>query len=142
MPDAGSSPPRGREKRRRTTPIAFASIWDGLASTGRRCEDRVPRFGDNHRMACGRSFGLLLVLLVAGAVSATAASYEVASLADLQARINAAVPGDVIVLKNGVYTTTAPITIDRKGAARKPIRIAAQTPGKVEIGGTGGFDVI
>ena len=47
----------------------------------------------------------------------------------------------VIVLKDGVYTTTAPIGVDRQGAAGKPIRIAAKTPGGVTIAGADGFDV-
>ena len=84
----------------------------------------------------------LLLILLALSSKAHAATYEVASLADLQARINAATAGDIIVLRNGAYTTAAPITIDRKGAAGKPIRIAAGTPGKVEIAGTDGFDVV
>jgi poly(beta-D-mannuronate) lyase len=93
-------------------------------------------------MASGRCVFRLVLMVLAHAVPAAAATYEVASLADLQARINAAIPGDLIYLKDGAYTTTAPITIDRKGAAGKPIRIAARTRGKVEIAGTDGFDVV
>ena len=85
---------------------------------------------------------LLMLSGLACATDANAATYEVASLADLQARINTAAAGDVIVMKDGVYTTTAPITIERKGAAGRPIRIAARTRGKVEIAGTDGFDVV
>jgi poly(beta-D-mannuronate) lyase len=89
-----------------------------------------------------RGFPFLLTLIVlARAVAASAATYEVDSLAALQARVKSAVPGDVIVLKDGVYTTTAPIVIDRQGAAGKPIRIAAKTPGGVILAGTDGFDV-
>lgn len=90
--------------------------------------------------------GVQIVLAVIALASPTAAggaaTYEVASLADLQARISTAAAGDIIVVRDGVYTTTAPIAIDRKGAAGKPIRIVAQTRGKVEIAGTGGFDVV
>jgi poly(beta-D-mannuronate) lyase len=93
-------------------------------------------------MASGRRFGLLLVLAVlTHAVPAAAAIYDVDSLSALQARINAAAAGDVIVMKDGVYATTAPIAIDRKGAAGKPIRIVAKTPGGVTISGSDGFDV-
>jgi poly(beta-D-mannuronate) lyase len=88
-----------------------------------------------------RRAALLLVFFWLSS-DARAATYEVASLADLQARINAAAPGDVIFVKDGAYATAAPITIDRRGAAGKPIRIAAKTRGKVEIAGTDGFDVI
>jgi poly(beta-D-mannuronate) lyase len=84
---------------------------------------------------------LVVVLVLAHAVPAAAATYQVASLADLQARIKSAAPGDVIVMKDGVYTATAPIAIDAKGAAGKPIRIAAKTPGAVTIAGSDGFDV-
>ena len=92
-------------------------------------------------MASPRAVRSLLVVVLAHAVPAAAATYQVASLADLQARIAAAQPGDVIVMKDGVYTTTAPIAIDVKGAAGKPIRIAAKTPGGVTIAGSDGFDV-
>lgn len=83
---------------------------------------------------------ILATLLAAG--SAAASTHQVSSLADLQARADAAAPGDVIVLKNGRYTTSAPITIRRQGAPRRPVRISAQTVGKVEIAGTNGFDVV
>ncbi|HEX9367077.1 MAG TPA: polysaccharide lyase 6 family protein [Vicinamibacterales bacterium] len=90
-----------------------------------------------------RGFPFLLTLLVlARAAAASAATYEVDSLAALQARITSAAPGDIIVLKDGVYTTTAPIAVDRQGAAGKPIRIVAKTPGGVTLAGTHGFDVV
>jgi poly(beta-D-mannuronate) lyase len=85
---------------------------------------------------------VLVLLALAPARQADAATYDVTSLADLQARINAARPGDVILLKEGTYTTTSPITIDRKGTAGKPIRIAAKTRGKVAIAGIDGLDVV
>jgi poly(beta-D-mannuronate) lyase len=93
-------------------------------------------------MARGHVLAFVVTTLLAHAATAAASTYQVASLADLQARINAAGPGDVIVLKDGVYTTTAPIAIDRKGTEGKPIRIAAQTRGRVEIAGSHGFDVV
>ena len=93
-------------------------------------------------MANRRHLQLFLALVaLASPAAAAGATYEVDSLVALQARINAAAPGDVIVLKDGVYTTTAPIAIDRKGAAGKPIRIVAETPGGVTIAGSDGFDV-
>jgi poly(beta-D-mannuronate) lyase len=88
---------------------------------------------------------LCLGVVLAGLTPVTVAAgtrHDVASLADLQARIDAAAPGDLIVLKNGVYTTAQPITVKVAGAPRKVIRIAAQTPGMVEIAGTEGFDVV
>jgi Chondroitinase B len=84
---------------------------------------------------------LLLMLGLAQPVGTAANRFEVDSLAALQARIDSAAAGDVIVVKDGVYTTNAPITIERKGAAGKPIRIVAKTPGGVTIAGSDGFDV-
>src|SRR5688500_15887273 len=83
----------------------------------------------------------LAVLIALSVQAATASTYEVASLAALQTRLSAAAPGDVIVVKDGVYTTTAPIAIERKGTAERPIRILAKTPGGVTIAGSDGFDV-
>src|SRR5688500_7358540 len=74
-------------------------------------------------------------------VAASAATYEVGSIPDLQARIDAAVAGDVIDVQNAVYTTSAYITVNRQGTATEPIRIVAKTAGGVEITGTHGFDV-
>jgi poly(beta-D-mannuronate) lyase len=83
----------------------------------------------------------LAALIALSVQAATASTYEVASLAALQARLSAAAPGDVIVVKDGVYTTTAPIAIERNGTAERPIRILAKTPGGVTIAGSDGFDV-
>jgi poly(beta-D-mannuronate) lyase len=83
----------------------------------------------------------LVVLVALSGQAASASTYEVDSLAALQARISAAVPGDLIVVKDGVYTTTAPIAVERKGTAERPIRIFAKTPGGVTIAGSDGFDV-
>src|SRR6266540_2619614 len=98
--------------------------------------------GDNAPMKSRRCFPFFLALMILVRPFATsAATYEVDSLSALQARINTAAPGDVIVMKDGLYTTAAPIAIDRKGSAGKPIRIVANTPGGVTIAGTDGFDV-
>jgi poly(beta-D-mannuronate) lyase len=75
------------------------------------------------------------------AAAASAATYQVRSIPELQARIDSAVAGDVIILHNGVYTTSAYVTVSRQGTADQPIRIVAKTVGGVEIAGTHGFDV-
>ena len=49
--------------------------------------------------------------------------------------------GDQIVVANGHYTTSSPISVNRKGTALAPITIRAETIGGVEIGGTNGFDL-
>ncbi|MEJ8844072.1 polysaccharide lyase 6 family protein [Lacibacter sp. H375] len=66
----------------------------------------------------------------------------VASIAELQQAINTAKPGDIIVLKNGVYTTTAEILIGTAGTKTKPIIIEAEDAGKAEITGTAGFNIV
>jgi hypothetical protein len=91
----------------------------------------------SHLFLC---FCIVLVTIMS-AGTASAATYEVNSIPDLQARINNAVAGDVIIVHNGVYTTSASITVNRKGDATNPIRIVAQTVGGVEITGTRGFNV-
>ena len=81
-------------------------------------------------------------MLFASASAASAATYEVSSIPDLQAAIDNAVAGDTIVVHNGAYTTSASITVNRQGTASDPIRIVAQTIGGVEITGTSGFNVV
>lgn len=77
--------------------------------------------------------------LFALTLPASAATYRVASIADLTARINSAAAGDVIVVSNGVYSTRESIGIACAGTAANPILICAQTVGGVEIKGTHGF---
>jgi poly(beta-D-mannuronate) lyase len=84
----------------------------------------------------------LVVVGMACATTASAAIYSVSSIPDLQARIDAALPGDVIIVRRGVYTTSASITVGRQGAEGAPIRILSQWPGAVEITGTHGFNVV
>ncbi|MBO9154050.1 chondroitinase-B domain-containing protein [Chitinophaga sp. GCM10012297] len=83
---------------------------------------------------------LFLLLLIA--LKVPAAVIPVNSLTALQTAINNAVPGDVIVLANGVYTATSDITINKKGTKDKPIVITAATTGGVELKGTGGFNIV
>jgi poly(beta-D-mannuronate) lyase len=81
--------------------------------------------------------------LVAGVgltISAAAATVRVDSIAALQAAIGRAAPGDRIVVKNGSYTTTAPLKVTVAGTATAPIVIVAESVGGVELTGTNGFD--
>ncbi len=75
------------------------------------------------------------------APNAAATLINVNSISSLQSAINSAVAGDEIVIANGHYTTTSPISVNRKGTALAPIVIRAATIGGVEIGGTHGFDL-
>lgn len=89
-----------------------------------------------------RTAGLLsLFFLLISSANALAKNIVVKSLAALQTAINAAVPGDVITVANGVYTTTASIAIRNSGTASQPIIIMAQKTGGAEIKGTGGFSI-
>jgi poly(beta-D-mannuronate) lyase len=69
------------------------------------------------------------------------AVYNVGSIADLTTRIGAALPGDQIILSNGVFSTTGIINITQSGRATQPILIAAQTIGGAEITGKSGFNL-
>ena len=92
----------------------------------------------------GLAVPLLLAATLAGAqgpAAPRAASYEVGSLAELQSRIDRARAGDTIVVRDGTYTSSGPITVSRAGTAAAPIRIVARSIGGVTIAGTHGFDV-
>jgi poly(beta-D-mannuronate) lyase len=84
--------------------------------------------------------GFLITLLTSASLFAK--TITVASIADLQTAINKAQPGDVILLKNGVYTTTTDILVNKQGTAQQPITIAAEKIGEAEITGKGGFNVV
>src|SRR5215470_10095370 len=68
-------------------------------------------------------------------------TFRVSSISALQSQINSALPGDLIILTNGVYTSSATINIDRQGTAQNPIVISADTIGGAEIGGSASFSV-
>ena len=72
----------------------------------------------------------------------SASTITVSSVAALQNAINEAKPGDVVLLKSGVYTTTADIMINNAGTKLQPITIAAANAGGAEITGAGGFNLV
>ena len=61
------------------------------------------------------------------------------SIHELQSAINKAKPGDIITLKNGIYSTEKPIIVSCVGNSDKLITIQAESVGGVEIKGTHGF---
>lgn len=75
-------------------------------------------------------------------VNVTADPIVVSSTSALQAAIDHAKPGDVILLSNGVYTTTEDIVVNRTGTASHPITIAARNLNDAEITGAGGFHIV
>ncbi|MFD9424393.1 MULTISPECIES: polysaccharide lyase 6 family protein [unclassified Streptomyces] len=93
----------------------------------------------------GTAAGAALVAVPTGSLltgSATAAPAVVGSLDELQAAIDRARPGDRIVLADGSYTVPPdrPLTIrNKRGTARAPITIAAQSLGGVVLGGVQSF---
>jgi hypothetical protein len=86
-----------------------------------------------------RLFAAGIAMAIASAAPASAATYTVNSLDALRTQIGSAVPGDTIIVANGVYTSTASIPINKVATAAAPILIKAETIGGVEINGTAGF---
>jgi len=86
---------------------------------------------------------LSVVFVLCGCVSlctsAHATTYVVSSISELNTRISSAVAGDIIIVTNGVYTSSSAINITRQGTAANPITIQAQTIGGVEITGSKSF---
>lgn len=74
---------------------------------------------------------LIISLLLSGNANATV--FNVGTLANLTTRINAANPGDQIILSNGVYVSTGTISVTRSGTATQPILITAQSIGGAQI---------
>ncbi len=89
-----------------------------------------------------RTFTFFLCLLTIAVTTGFAGTIKVSSLPELQAAIDKAVAGDVIILKNGRYISTDDIIIKKNGRAAKPIVIAAETIGGAEITGTGGIKIL
>ena len=94
---------------------------------------------DNIHTVIMKKYLLLVSLFVSAKIFA--ATITVTSIAELQSAIDKARPGDVILVKDGVYSTTADIVITNAGTKEKPITIAAQNFGKAEITGKGGFNL-
>jgi len=74
--------------------------------------------------ACG-----VLGQLLAASLAAHAATYHIATEAELRSALAAALPGDVVVIAPGDYTFTANLICDRPGAAGAPITVMAEVPG-------------
>jgi hypothetical protein len=88
-----------------------------------------------------RCFVSAAMALFVASSSLPAATHLVDSISTLQLKINEAVPGDIITLKDGTYTTSKYISVIRRGTAEQPVTITAETVGGVEISGTHGFNL-
>src|SRR5947209_3811970 len=67
--------------------------------------------------------------------------HVVTSMSALQSALNSAVPGDVIQLADGSYSTSGTISITKAGTASAPITVQAQHVGGAQISGGGGFSI-
>jgi poly(beta-D-mannuronate) lyase len=83
---------------------------------------------------------LYVILVLSG--TALANTYIVSSVAELQQKINEAKPGDIILVKKGLYKTDVDILISTAGTKAQPITIAAQEMGTAEITGVSGFNLV
>ncbi|HVK48529.1 MAG TPA: polysaccharide lyase 6 family protein [Pseudobacter sp.] len=83
---------------------------------------------------------LLLICLLAG-LHLQAKPIRVKNLAALQRSIDAAKPGDEIILAAGVYNAGAPVTIRISGTFTLPITISGDNSGSTEITGENGFRI-
>lgn len=81
------------------------------------------------------------LLLLAGTTRLVAATIDVGSMDQLQRAIDRASPGDRIVVADGQYPTTAPITISQAATADQPIIIEAKSTGGVTFTGDAGFRI-
>jgi poly(beta-D-mannuronate) lyase len=83
---------------------------------------------------------LLAILLFSGKLFAN--TITVSSIAELQSAIEKARPGDRIIVRDGVYTTSSDVNINCVGTKENPIIIAAQNFLGAEITGEGGFNLV
>lgn len=75
---------------------------------------------------------LLFAILLA--TTAHAADINVKNASELRSAIAAANPGDQIILANGAWTDVR-LLLDKPGTVSAPLRVRAQTPGKVVLTG-------
>jgi len=85
---------------------------------------------------------VFLLFAYVGYTKLFANTITVSSIAELQSAINGSKPGDVILLKKGVYTAVTDILINKAGTKDQPITIAAEEAGETQITGSGGFNLV
>jgi poly(beta-D-mannuronate) lyase len=116
-------------------------IKSKIANQSKRVVELHPLLGERAgvREVVAPPARAVIILLCTCALSAPAATNTVSSISELNTRIASAVAGDVIIVTNGIYSSSSAINITRTGTAAKPITIMAQTIGGVEITGAKGF---
>ena len=77
---------------------------------------------------------LILQCILLFHFSSIASTIIVKNIDELHAANKKAQPGDIIILQNGEWKNVT-IKLDCSGTAEKPVRVKAQTPGKVIITG-------
>lgn len=85
---------------------------------------------------------MVIILFLMGSTQLLAGTITVGSIEELQKVITTAKPGDRIVLKKGIYKTTADVLIAAAGTKDKPIILEAESAGQTEITGAGGFNLV
>lgn len=108
-------------------------------SDGREKGHPAPRYGAAaaRRAAIGRwrvACAVATWLAVGGGMALSAAETLCATVPDLVRAFKAARPGDVILMREGVWTD-ADIKFEAEGAAGQPVSLRAATPGKVVLTG-------
>src|SRR5688572_13350522 len=83
---------------------------------------------------------LILQCLLLLHFSSIASTIIVKNIDELNAASKKAQPGDIIVLQNGEWKNVT-IKLDFDGTAAKPIRVKAQSPGKVLITGASSLKI-
>lgn len=86
-----------------------------------------------------RTILFTLIIAYISAFPLSAKVINVNSIPALQEAIKSSLPGDRIILSNGIYTTSESIVIKNTGTSVNKITIEAQTIGGVEITGSYGF---
>jgi poly(beta-D-mannuronate) lyase len=81
-----------------------------------------------------KTWTVLIALLTGLVTSLSAKNHAVADIVALHEAVNRAGPGDVIVMKDGIWHD-APLVFKANGKADQPITLKAETPGKVVLTG-------
>ncbi|NOZ21776.1 MAG: hypothetical protein GXP25_11910 [Planctomycetes bacterium] len=92
------------------------------------------------RLLCAHCLVLGIGLAVCGHISAAGPNTRVVAVSvptALQQALDAAEPGDVIEVADGLYSLSGDLTITRSGTEAKPIFIRAKHRGRAEITGRG-----